>query len=299
VAFAVLQAAHVAYQRLEHAACGELAGWALAVAGANAEPTVRMSATALCAAVDVHEGADPSEAARRLRNCWSMAGDQPTSAVTTIRIAFAEHRCGWLTGHPEWAREALQRLQDGIGAGGDLQVLTATEHLVRGRGAAARRCVRAVLEDGEACVLPTSVQQAWLIEAVVADDVGETACSHEALRAALVIAEEFDVQHAFLDVPGAGRLLDENSRRFGRLDAVSERIRSAVAAEPGLGVSFLTPREVDVLTDLPSQLTLDEIAQRQQVSLNTVKTHVRAIYQKLDAGSRREAVVSARRRGLL
>ena len=63
--------------------------------------------------------------------------------------------------------------------------------------------------------------------------------------------------------------------------------------------AHLTPKELDVLTDLPAQLTLEEIAERHQVSLNTVKTHVRSIYLKLGAQSRRQAISSARRRGLL
>ncbi|MFW3171981.1 response regulator transcription factor [Geodermatophilus sp. CPCC 206100] len=61
----------------------------------------------------------------------------------------------------------------------------------------------------------------------------------------------------------------------------------------------MTPRELAVLRDLPAQLTLAEIAARHQVSVNTVKTHVRSIYQKLGASNRRAAIATARRRGLL
>jgi LuxR family transcriptional regulator, maltose regulon positive regulatory protein len=61
----------------------------------------------------------------------------------------------------------------------------------------------------------------------------------------------------------------------------------------------LSPKEVQVLGDLPAQLTLEEIAARRQLSVNTVKSHVRAIYSKLGVTSRREAIAVARRRGLL
>jgi LuxR family maltose regulon positive regulatory protein len=54
-----------------------------------------------------------------------------------------------------------------------------------------------------------------------------------------------------------------------------------------------------VLRLLPSQRSFDEIASDLTVAHSTVKTHVRAIYSKLDATSRREAVDIARRRGLL
>lgn len=45
--------------------------------------------------------------------------------------------------------------------------------------------------------------------------------------------------------------------------------------------------------------TVEEIADSLYVSGNTVKTHLRSIYRKLGVTSRREAVIIARRIGLL
>lgn len=45
--------------------------------------------------------------------------------------------------------------------------------------------------------------------------------------------------------------------------------------------------------------TADEISAMQFVSVNTVKTHLRAIYRKLGVRTRRDAVAVARQRGLL
>jgi LuxR family transcriptional regulator, maltose regulon positive regulatory protein len=61
----------------------------------------------------------------------------------------------------------------------------------------------------------------------------------------------------------------------------------------------LTEAESRVLRYLPSNLTAWEIADELCVSLNTVKTHMRHIYAKLDAHRRREAVERARALGLL
>ena len=61
----------------------------------------------------------------------------------------------------------------------------------------------------------------------------------------------------------------------------------------------LTEAELKVLQFLPTNLTLGDIATRLFVSRNTVKTHVAAIYRKLDATSRSEAVDLARRTGVL
>ena len=50
---------------------------------------------------------------------------------------------------------------------------------------------------------------------------------------------------------------------------------------------------------LPAPASLRELAAELFVTPNTLKTHLRAIYRKLGAESREEAVISARERGLL
>lgn len=54
-----------------------------------------------------------------------------------------------------------------------------------------------------------------------------------------------------------------------------------------------------MLRELPSLLRLEEIAERHQVSVNTVKSHVRTLYRKLGVSSRREAVALARQHRLV
>ncbi len=81
---------------------------------------------------------------------------------------------------------------------------------------------------------------------------------------------------------------------FGRR---AERLRQAL--EAALHAEPLTPAERRVLELLPTHLTDELIARRLVVSTNTVKTHLRALYRKLEARSRAEAVERARRLGLL
>jgi LuxR family maltose regulon positive regulatory protein len=61
----------------------------------------------------------------------------------------------------------------------------------------------------------------------------------------------------------------------------------------------LTTAELRVLQLLPTHLSFPAIASRLYVSPNTVKTHARAVYRKLDASSRGEAVARAFAAGLL
>ena len=56
----------------------------------------------------------------------------------------------------------------------------------------------------------------------------------------------------------------------------------------------LTGRELDVLRLLPTPLSLGEISAALHLSANTVKTHAQAVYRKLGAHSRSEAVAIGR-----
>ena len=74
------------------------------------------------------------------------------------------------------------------------------------------------------------------------------------------------------------------------------------ATEAGLTwteVEPLSDREQAVLRYLPTMMSNAEIASELFLSVNTVKTHLKAIYRKLGAARRREAVERARRLGLL
>jgi LuxR family maltose regulon positive regulatory protein len=63
--------------------------------------------------------------------------------------------------------------------------------------------------------------------------------------------------------------------------------------------SALTPAEARLLPLLASYLSFREIAERLEISRNTVKTQAIAVYRKLDVSSRSEAVQRARELGLV
>jgi len=73
----------------------------------------------------------------------------------------------------------------------------------------------------------------------------------------------------------------------------------AATAPPADGPPPLTGREIDILALLPGPMTQRDLAAALFVSPNTLKTHLRAIYRKLGAQSRADAVLRARNAGLL
>jgi DNA-binding NarL/FixJ family response regulator len=74
---------------------------------------------------------------------------------------------------------------------------------------------------------------------------------------------------------------------------VLEQLRSPVSRARGV----LTAREREVLEQLANGLRYDQIAIALDLSLNTVRAHVRNIYRKLDAATRLEAVLAGVRLG--
>jgi LuxR family maltose regulon positive regulatory protein len=106
------------------------------------------------------------------------------------------------------------------------------------------------------------------------------------------------------DAPRARELLAGAERIARRMpEAVVLRVwidrALARAKDAAGGPALLTTAELRILVFLPTHLSFREIAGRLFVSANTVKTQAHAVYRKLDAASRSEAVTRATEFGLL
>lgn len=95
-------------------------------------------------------------------------------------------------------------------------------------------------------------------------------------------------------------LVLQHRPRLGTLLGEVDQVRVVVTAAPvGPEASPLSAAELRVLPYLQTHLTFDEIAERLFISRNTIGSHARSIYRKLDASSRGEAVTAAISLGLL
>lgn len=108
----------------------------------------------------------------------------------------------------------------------------------------------------------------------------------------------------------AARLLDrlyEAAEATGRAGSVLQirllqaLVRDAQGRRPQAPspIDSLSERELDVLRLLDSELTGPEIARELFVSHNTVRTHTKHIFTKLEVTNRRAAVLRAREQGLI
>ncbi len=147
--------------------------------------------------------------------------------------------------------------------------------------------------------------EAWLLLALLEQERGELEAAAQALERALELAERERICGPFLTGGATTRALLERHGQTSTehpalletlLDALGGRLRDAEATS--LPVP-LTARELKILRYLPTMLSNAEIGAETFVSLNTVKTHLRSIYRKLDASNRADAVQRARALGLL
>jgi LuxR family maltose regulon positive regulatory protein len=95
--------------------------------------------------------------------------------------------------------------------------------------------------------------------------------------------------------------IDRLLSAFGPAQAVDSAL--GLEADPSrsttLPLDVLTDREMEVLRLLDTELSGPEIAQEFYVSVNTVKTHIKRIYDKLGTHSRYETVERAQELGLI
>jgi len=156
----------------------------------------------------------------------------------------------------------------------------------------------------------STIVSAWIALAQVAEVSGRHVESDARVLKALRLASQFGTERAFLAMGGQGTaLIRSRLGRLGDLDEFARHIlRCAARTRPGgvgpaseVGRSgpHLTQREREVLRELPVHQSVADIARKRNVSPNTVKTHLRNIYQKLEAANRADAVAIAQERGLL
>jgi LuxR family maltose regulon positive regulatory protein len=141
-----------------------------------------------------------------------------------------------------------------------------------------------------------------LRETAVADAEGNRRAARDSLRAAIAGAEAEHLRWPFLEVPSALRLLQSAERRSALINdtlvRAARRLDSVAAIQAQL-IEPLTDRELTVLAYLPGRFKNHEIAAELYVSVNTLKSHLRNIYRKLEVADRDEAVAKATDIGLL
>ena len=148
--------------------------------------------------------------------------------------------------------------------------------------------------------------EARVLAAVAADRLRRDAAALAAMTEAIGLAQGVGMIRPFLAAgPQVAGLLDRHRHVVARHLEFTGQLTAAIAGDPLTSfvtrplLEPLTGREQAVLAYLPTMLKSAEIASELFVSVNTVKTHQRAIYRKFGVGNRREAVDEARALNML
>ena len=173
-------------------------------------------------------------------------------------------------------------------------------HLAMGDLVAARAVLDAWVPDETD--LRSTVERR-IRSAFVLQRAGRSGAAGTQIVAAAALAETEALLAPFADAPLALSLLRTSapSRPLRHLRPLLESVPDPdrrATANAHL-VESLTAREVGVLEYLPSRLTNSEIAEQLYISVNTLKTHLRSIYRKLQVDDRDDAVARASSLGLL
>jgi LuxR family maltose regulon positive regulatory protein len=181
--------------------------------------------------------------------------------------------------------------------------------LVAGDPAAALNAARECSERAEKGGEPTIREKITLLlaKAIACRRMKANGAAVPLLEEALAIAEPHDMCRPFLDLGVAAQsaiavLIPPTSPVAPFAFRIRERFvrRSPADTRPvGEQASALTASELSVLRLLNSHMTNQEIADAMFLSVNTVKTHLRAVYHKLGVCSRRQAVDRGRRLQLI
>jgi LuxR family transcriptional regulator, maltose regulon positive regulatory protein len=246
------------------------------------------------------EALEEFSAAEQLR--WQLEGSHALASQVTGWLLATQARLG----RPGEARAALAAVDDERAGSGEIRNACAVICLAEGDPAGALGALQHVL-DGTAPVIGyVTVVEAHLLAGLAHRELGDQRAANQAAERALALAESDRLVLPFA-MTFSAELLEALPRRQTAhaalltdiLDILHGSSAAAGNQPPLLDAEELSPGELRVLRYLPSNLSRPQIAGELSVSLNTVSTHLRSIYAKLQVRDRSSAVQRARELRLL
>jgi LuxR family maltose regulon positive regulatory protein len=182
-----------------------------------------------------------------------------------------------------------------VGGPCERAVVRARQELARGAPEAARAGLAVALAEDPSVVHVRTVVEARTLAAVAAAACGDEADARARLGSAFDLVIHSGVRAPLLEhAPTLAHLLEyeaADAEHRGLVLDLLDQMRRTPAGSP---VETLTERETAVLQFLPTLMSNAEIADGLHLSINTVKSHLKAVYRKLGVEGRRDAVLRGR-----
>jgi LuxR family maltose regulon positive regulatory protein len=242
------------------------------------------------------------EVIERARHGWSSPPwlDQMLTAAESR----AHAACGEAIAAVDAARRA------GPESSLDARVTLSRAWLAAGDLREARRILAPALEASADEAAERVRVEAWLTDALLSSRSGDLDRGRRSLERALVLGEAARLRLPFImertwvqSVLARHHDLARAHSKFLGPELVGRRSvparRHALDLEAPVIVDHLSCRERDVLHHVSEMLDTADIAAEMHISVNTVKSHLKRIFQKLGTSDRRAAVRRARQLNLL
>jgi LuxR family maltose regulon positive regulatory protein len=209
-------------------------------------------------------------------------------------------------GMMEQAHASLAVLDDERASSGEIGNARAVMCLAEGNPAGALASVADVLDGSAPVIGDVTIVETHLLAGLAHRQLGDQRAADQATERALALAEPERLVLPFA-MTGSQELLEALPRHGTAhaalltdiLDVLHGASLTATDQTPSPPTEELSPGELRVLRYLPTNLSRPEIASELSVSVNTVNTHIRNIYAKLQASDRSSAVRRARELRLL
>lgn len=267
----------------------------------GADPIIGLSVIGLAAALRSVTGESPAQDTNRVHEAFHRLAKLKAPPAILGQLGLIDAAMSVAIRRLRNVAEIRDVLATHFGPCAELTLIDAMAKCAQGHQAEARKSLTTLLATN----CPPSLSPSTTIEAaalasglayVHGDFFAATALARRALS-------EATQSHCLASLLSGGQdfgaLLRANIGRWGTHEAVVERVLDQLAGPHVSAQTSLTVRELDILQELPNLNTVDEIAEALCVSPNTVKTHLRSVYRKLNVSSRRAAVTEARRLQLL
>jgi LuxR family maltose regulon positive regulatory protein len=247
-----------------------------------------------------HEALQEFSAAEYLES--HLAGSHAQASQVTSWMLATQARLG----RPAEARAAIAAVAGERASSGEISNAGAVICLTEGDPAGALAALRHVL-DGTAPVIGyVTVVEAYLLAGLSHRELGDQRAASQAAERALALAEPDRLVLPFA-MTGSRELLETLPRHetahAALLADILDILRGASPAARDQprppDAEELSPSELRVLRYLPTNLSRSQVAGELSISPNTVSTHIRSIYAKLQVSDRSSAVQRARELRLL
>lgn len=190
-----------------------------------------------------------------------------------------------------------------VGGDGERVVLHARQQLGESSDGVLNGAARGVTDwlDQATSWHPRTVVEARVLATMAADQQDDRAAARRQLGEALELAAATGITAPLLAYGRhVRRVLDTHREHLGdNAGEVLEILDRLQRPEGPDLIEGLTDREIQVLQHLPTLMSNAEIAAGLHLSVNTVKTHLKAVYRKLGVDGRRDAMLRGRQLELL